>query len=591
MQNRVILLLLVCLFSNVGKSQKATILGKILDTDKYPVEFATVVIDGQNYGTTSDALGRFELEVPANTDITLIVSCVGYERKTLTIHTEERKQHRLEIILRPEVKNIDEVRVVDEPTRHTTTQYLNPKFLKQMPGISDPISLVVKSQPGVATNNELSNQYSVRGGNYDENLIYVNGIEIYKPFLVRSGQQEGMSFINSDMIRSISFSSGGFDAKYGDKMSSVLDVEYRRPSKFQSKLDLGLLGGALLVEGATDNSRFSHLTGIRYKQTKNILGTLDTKGDYQPSFFDFQSLLTYDISENLELSFLAYVADNKFLFKPTVRETTFGLVNNVMRFKVYFEGQELDRFSTYQGSTALKFTPNEQNQFWVSLSSFYSSEKETYDILGEYWLNQIDANLGSSTLGDSLGSLAVGSYLDHARNYLNAWVSTLSISGQHKSGKHHLRWGASLKTDRINDETNEWKMLDSAGYSVPYYSLYDSTVNLFYVRRFTNQLNTLRLSSYAQDTWQFSIDSVQIYLTAGVRLHYLQYTDDRLFSPRATFAVRPSWNRDWLFRISSGVYYQPAFYKEFVTHSGTLNKNLKSQKSIHYVAGADYNFR
>ena len=578
------------IFTTVS-AQSGIVYGRVMDRDNFPIELVTIAVADLQVGTTSNSMGRYEIELPAEKNLVLTISRVGYETKKITIILSPNQRKRLDIVLNDDVRSLEEVRVVEEPLRHTTTQYINPRVLKQMPGISDPISLVVKSLPGVSANNEMSNQYSVRGGNYDENLIYVNGTEIYKPFLVRSGQQEGMTFINSDMIKSLSFSAGGFEAKYGDKMSSVLDVEYRRPTSFQSKIDFGLLGGSVLTEGVSANTRFSYIAGLRYKQTRNILGTLDVKGDYQPSFLDYQMYLTYDLSENTELSFIGYVSDNQYKFKPTIRETTFGLVNNVLRFKVYFEGQEIDRFTTIQAISSLRHKFSDSHQLRLSASTFYSREHETFDILGQYWLNQIDTDLGSSTLGDSIGSLAVGTYLDHARNYVNAWVTTFSLKGEHKQPNHYLQWGITGRFDRIENENNEWRMLDSAGYSVPYYSFYDTVVDLFYTRRFANHLNTARLSSFVQDTWNFAVDSTQLFLTAGLRFHFMDFTKEAILSPRILLAIRPNWRRDWLFRVSTGVFYQPSFYKEMVLYGGALNRGIKSQKSVHYVVGADYNFQ
>ena len=571
-------------------AQKAILYGKVLDQDKYPVEMAAVAVTESQTGTTTNAAGRFELEVLADQEITIVFTYLGYETIEKKIKLSNGERFRMDVTLKQISSLIKEVQVTEERYRYAPIEYISPKTIKQLPSLSGSVIDVIKAQPGVSTNNELSSQYSVRGGNYDENLIYVNGIEIYKPFLVRSGQQEGMNFINSDLISNISFSSGGFEARFGDKMSSVLDIEYKRPTQFGVKVDLGTLGGSATVEGVAFDGRFSHITGVRYKQTKNVLGSLDTKGEYQPTFFDIQTLLTYDLTEFLELSFLGYLADNNYKFIPKDRETTFGMINNALKFKVYFDGQEVDRFFTAQGAVSLKYQPSENNDWRISLSSFYSAERESFDIQGQYWLNQVDAQIGSSTLGDSIGSLAVGTYLDHARNSLDAVVTTLSLNHRYRVKSNTIQWGISFRYDQIEDNISEWLMLDSAGYSIPYHQFNDTTVELSTTRRFFHKLNNFRTSGFIQDTWNFQADSIQYYLTGGLRYHYWDFNKEFLISPRISFAVKPNWISDWLFRLSVGLYYQPPFYKEVIMLDGSLNHDIKSQKSTHVVAAADYNF-
>lgn len=572
-------------------AQKATLHGRVLDQDNYPIEMAAISVVETQTGTTTNAAGRFEIEVAAGIELTLDISCLGHQTVKKKITLKQGERSRLDIILKQVASMISEVQVTEERHRYAPIEYISPKTIKQLPSISGSAIEVVKSQPGVSSSNELSSQYSVRGGNYDENLIYVNGIEIYKPFLVRSGQQEGMNFINSDLISSISFSSGGFEPRFGDKMSSVLDIEYKRPTQFGVKVDLGTINSSATVEGTALGGRFSHITGVRYKQMKNVLGSLDAKGEYQPTFFDIQTLLAYDLTEFLEISFLGYLSDNNYKFIPTDRETTFGMINNALKFKVYFDGQEVDRFFTAQGAMSLKYHPSENNEWRISLSSFYSAERETFDIQGQYWLNQVDAQLGSSSLGDSISSLAVGTYLDHARNYLDAVVSTLSLTNKRRFGENVIQWGMSLHYYQIEDNVNEWMMLDSAGYSIPHHHFEDKTVDLYTTRRFAHKIDNMRTSGFIQDTWSFASDSINYYLTGGVRYHYSDFNKELLISPRLSFALKPNWYRDWLFRLSTGFYYQPPFYKEMIKPDGSLNSNIKSQKSTHAVLAADYNFR
>lgn len=587
------LILLACLPGGPAAAQEggaARVYGKILDQDRYPVEYAAVVVAEDQRGVTADHLGRYEIEVPAGRRVTLAFASLGYKTATASVEARAGERARLDVTLEQLARDIAELTVVEERSRHTNAQHIDPALAREMPSMSDPVMDIIKSLPGVASNNDMSSQYSVRGGNYDENLIYVDGIEIHKPFLVRSGQQEGLNFVNSDMVGSLSFSSGGFEARYGDKMSSVLDIGYKRPSEFAAKAEAGLMGGSATVEAAGAGGRLSLIASGRYKQMRLALGSLDTKGDYSPSFLDFQAYATYDVNERLELGLLAYVADNRYVFEPSTRETTSGTFNNAMRFKIYFDGHEVDRFSTSQGAVALRYRPDASREWRATLSTFHSLERESFDIQGQYWLNQVDANIGSSTLGDSIGSLAVGTYLDHARNRLDALVTTATVARRQRLGRHSLQCGAELRHSRFRDRINEWMMLDSADYSVPYHGWGDTLAELSATRRYANNTASNALAIYAQDTWRHDIDSATFTATYGARVHYWDFNREWLFSPRATLALKPHWRRDFLFRLSAGVYYQPPMYKEFVLDGGALNADIRSPKSVHLVGAADYNF-
>ncbi len=573
----------------------ALVTGRVTDIDNYPIELVNIVVENTQTGTTSAFTGKYKVIVPANEDVRIIFSSIGYKRKTETVNLKPGQKFRLDVDLEMTSEKLGEIEVAEERKRHSTTYYIDPRTIENLPDVSGSVEGLIKTMPGVSSNNELSNQYSVRGGNYDENLIYVNGVEIYKPFLVRSGQQEGFSFLNSDMVANLSFSAGGFEAEYGDKMSSVLDIEYKKPTSWGGSFNGSLMGGAITIEGSNKDHRLTQITSFRYKKSGYILNTLETSGDYDPTFSDLQTYITYDLTENMEIGFIGNYSNNKYKFIPTDRETDFGLVNNTLRLKVYFEGQEVDQFITSQGAFIMNYSPIDELKLHFSTSAFVSNESETFDILGEYWLNQVDSNLGSSTFGDSVGSLAVGSYLEHARNYLEARVFNVSHKGQWKKGGHTVKCGVKWQLEDIHDEINEWMMLDSAGYSLPpdgqsYDPFTDSIVTLFETRKFSNSLISNRFTAFLQHTWKTNIDSMPFFINYGLRAQYWDFNKQFFMIPRVSLAVNPNWQSDWLFRLSGGAYYQPPFYKEVFDRQGNMNKNIKAQESYHIVAGADYNF-
>jgi hypothetical protein len=586
---------LLIVFQSLGQNV-AYVSGRVTDIDNYPIELANVVVESTQAGTSTNYTGRYKIIVPANEEIAIYFSTVGYQREKRIVNLKPGEKKRLDVQLEMTAEKLEEIEVAEERKRYSTVYHINPRTLDQLPDVTGSVEGLVKTMPGVSSNNELSNQYSVRGGNYDENLIYVNGVEIYRPFLVRSGQQEGFSFLNSDMVANLSFSAGGFEAEYGDKMSSVLDIQYKKPVGWGGSVKAGLMGGTATIHGGTKNHRLTQITSFRYKKSGYILNTLETTGDYNPTFSDIQTYITYDLTENLEIGFVGNYSNNEYQFIPSDRETDFGLVNNAIRLKVYFEGQEVDQFITSQGAFTVNYKPNDNLLMHWSASAFLSHESETFDILGEYWLNQVDSNLGSSTFGDSVGSLAVGSYLDHARNYLDALVYNISHKGEYGIGNHDIKWGLKWQVEDISDEISEWMMLDSAGYSLPSDSnnlnvFTDSVVTLFETRRFSNSLYSNRFTGFLQDTWRTEIDSAQLFVTGGLRAQYWDFNKQFLISPRATIALRPAWEKDWLFRLAGGIYYQPPFYKEVFDRQGNINKNIKAQESYHMVAAADYNFK
>lgn len=564
-------------------SQNVTIKGRVTNENHAPIEIANISILGKPIGTIADLNGCYTLTCPSEDSLVVVYSMMGYQTRKRTFRNPT--DTLIVNVMLPSVNlALQEVEVVDRERQMGGTQKLKADRLRLQPSASgNGIEEMIKSQAGVSSNNELSSQYNVRGGNFDENSVYVNGIEIYRPLLTRSGQQEGLSFINPDMVSAISFSTGGFEAKYGDKMSSVLDITYRKPRQFESIVSASLLGANAYV--GWGNDRFSFSNSVRYKSNSYLLGTLDTKGEYKPNFIDYQAYADWRITDKLSFSMIGNISRNEYNFTPTDRTTSFGTLEDIKEFKVYFGGWETDLFRTMFGAASLNFTPNEYHQFTLQTSAFQTKEEETYDILGEYWLNDINADR----------TLSVGGYHEHARNYLDANVYTVALTGKHYLKSNDLRWGVEWKRDYFKDNQREWELRDSAGYNIP---AGDSPLKPIYSLKSSTSLTSNHLSAYIQDTYKFSSSIGVISINAGARLSYWDWNGEVIFSPRVSIGLIPEFSRNMTFRFSSGVYYQTPFYKEMrdtVTTNGitevTLNKNIKSQRSIHFVLGCDYHFK
>lgn len=593
--NNILAVLFTILTFHIGFSQTTMVKGRITDQNKEAVPFAAVVMfEYPTKGVYADNNGYYEFEVPPGENLTLIFSHTEYSKKIkVLLKSGETK------ILNVLLKSVDLEEIVIKAGGDGENMHrMDSKNANYIPSISgDRVIELVKSS-FAGSRNEMSTQYTVRGGNFDENLIYVNDIEVYRPLLIRSGQQEGLSFINSDLVSEIMFSAGGFDAKYGDKMSSVLDIKYKKPKKFAGSVSASLMGASAHIENSRGN--LSYLLGVRYKSNQYILNSLQTKGEYSPKFIDVQTYLTYDLNSKLELSFLGNYANNSYEMKPESRETDFGTIQQALRLKIYFEGQELDAFETYFGAFTTTYKPSKRSRLSFIASAFRSFEKETYDILGEYWLHELKKELGEG-IGETVGPpRGVGGFLDHARNYLDATVYNLQHKGRIATNNHFIQWGAKYQREIIDDELSEWNMIDSAGYSLPHPP--DSigyvghqpaqSLELQYVLRSANYLESNRYSAFIQDKLTFKVDSgASLFLIAGIRATYWDYNDEFLFSPRATLAYRPAWKRDVGFRFSSGYYYQPPFYRELRGLDGQINEDLKAQKSMHFVLGSDWNFQ
>ncbi len=578
--------------------QTAVVEGKVISKSGKAIELANVAVLGEKTGTTTDKKGFFSLEVPANRDITIAVSYVGFSDKQEHIRLKENENKTIELQMVRIATVLPGFEVKDERLGAESLIRLNPKNVSIAPSMSGGVEAVLKTLPGVTSNNELSSQYSVRGGNFDENLVYVNDIEIYRPFLISSGQQEGLSFVNSAMVSSILFSAGGFGAEYGDKMASVLDVKYKQPNTFGGNVSLSLLGAELSAGGTAAKNKINFIFGGRYKTNRYVLNSLDTKGNYQPDFFDFQSLINFKLGAKWDLSFLGYYSRNQYKVIPSDRETDFGTFQEVYRFKVYFEGQEVDKYEMAQGGLTLSYKPNKNTNLRLIASAYHTDESETYDILGQYWIGLVQNNSGSEEFGEVVQTTGVGSFLEHARNYFVADVVTLEHKGSIAKGNNFLKWGVRYQFQSVNDRIREWEMLDSAGYSLPH--PVDDPGNpfpnnpAFVLNEFTGAHNTLqinRYSAYISDQWNLSLNNNdEISITAGARLYYWDYNDELLFSPRASISYKPHKRKNLVLRFATGYYYQPPFYRELRNLDGSLNPNVKSQKSIHFILGSDYRF-
>lgn len=576
--------------SYCNAQDNAFVKGRITDTEGNPLPIVNVSVKNTTIGTVSENDGSYTIKVPSNKKIELLFSAVGYEKHSEFITVKPGETRSLNLKLQSTITDLKTFEVRERQIISTHITRIDPKLSHLIPSAGGGIETLVKTQAGVSSSNELSSQYSVRGGNFDENLVYVNGIEIYRPMLIRSGQQEGLSFINSDLVESVSFSAGGFDACYGDKMSSVLDIKYKKPDSLAGSASISLLGATAHAEGISKNKKLSFLTGLRYKSHQYLLGTLDTKGDYKPSFLDAQGLVNYMLSSRLNIFFLGNYSRNSYLFVPERRDTKFGLATDARQFTVFFEGQEVDRNSTALGALSAEYKLSDSTFFTLTTSAFKTIEAETYDILAEYWLNQVQTDIGEDNFGQPIGeALGVGSYLEHARNTLGITVINIEHKGVHNYNYNKFSYGIKYQHEQINDYLSEWTMMDSAGYSIPIQQ--DNQIILYDFVKTKISLSTNRVNAFAQNTWEWEAPYFRYILTAGIRANYWDYNDEWNISPRATLLLKPQNYNQWTFRASGGVYHQPPFYKELRDFEGNLNPDIKSQVSYQVVIGSEYTFK
>ncbi|MFH0759644.1 MAG: TonB-dependent receptor [Bacteroidota bacterium] len=588
MKNLFLSFLVLFLFTAWLDGQEQGILtGTVKDSLGDPIELANVALLGTGEGTMTNQNGTFQMDIPAGRSYTVVVSCVGYRTEEFAVRLQNGETREMHVSLSTDVRSIQEVSVSARQERASTFQRIDVEDLTYIPATTGKVEAIIKSQAGVSSNNELSSQYAVRGGNFDENLVYVNDIEIYRPFLVRSGQQEGLSFVNSDLVSSVKFSAGGYDARYGDKMSSALDITYKRPRKFAGSSSLSLLGASAHVEGASKTQRFTYLAGYRYKTTSYLLNTLQTSGDYKPQFSDLQTMLSYQLSRKLEVSFLGNYGSNKYQFIPSETDVEFGTKDLPLNLKIYYEGQEADRFDTYMGALSFYYKPLKGLSLKLTGSAFRTSEQETFDILGQYWINELDNTIDSDTYGDSILSVGVGSLLSHARNYLDAIVVSASHLGSYQQGNNQLQWGLSFQYQRFFDHISEWELIDSAGYVIPY----DGKEIIFPdSRQADNQISYNLYSAFVQNIHEINAEKADVFVTTGLRGTVWNFNRTTMVSPRITVSAQPFWERDMMFHISGGIYYQPPFYKEMRMPDGSINDEIEPQRSIHLLLGGDYIF-
>lgn len=582
-----LLLVATLLLAALGAAaQDFRLTGRVIDENGSPIELCTVACMAQGKVAMTDLNGKFSISLASKDSVVVRFSMVGYKTRTRTFHRPRGKLN-IEVHL-PALDDLGEVVVTERRRQTTSTQRLDLKDAKGTPSTTgNAVEELIQQQAGVSTHNELSSQYNVRGGSFDENSVYINNVEIYRPLLIRSGQQEGLSVINADMVESIGFSTGGFEAKYGDKMSSALDITYRRPTRLEATLTASLLGASAYV--GYGNKKFSWANGLRYKTTRNLLGSLDTKGEYRPNFLDYQTYLSYHPNERWTIDFIGNISENHYNFKPTDRETSFGTMEDVKSFKVYFDGQERDLFRTYFGTLSLTRTLTPATSLTLLGSAYSTREQETYDTQGQYWLDdtQTSENLG------------VGTYMEHARNYLKAHVESVKLLARHRTRSHQVEGGLTFKWEHVEENSREYEMRDSSGYSLPHSA---DRLDLIYSLNARNTLNSRRLEAYAQDTYRWATgDSAALTLWTlnyGVRLAHWSFNKETIVSPRASIAMVPGFNHDMTFRLAAGLYYQAPFYKELRDTSlvggstvATLNSKIKSQRSIHFVLAMDYRFK
>lgn len=583
--NRRFLFLLALLATALGcVAQTFTLRGRVTDGEGNPVEFASVTCPSQGRATVTSLQGQYELKLLSADSVVVKFSMLGYRTKTRVLHRPKGTQ-TLQVTLTEQASTLGEVTVAGQKIQSGQTQDISTKPLRSLPSTTgNAVEELIQSQAGVSTHSELSSQYNVRGGSFDENSVYINSVEVYRPFLVRSGQQEGLSVINPDMVERIGFSTGGFEAKYGDKMSSALDITYRRPKRFEATAAASLLGGSAYV--GFSNKKLAWANGLRYKTTRYLLGSLETKGEYKPNFLDYQTYLSYKPNKRWTIDFIGNISDNHYNFHPEDRETKFGTMESVRSFRVYFDGQEKDRFRTFFGTLGITRHLGDSTSVSLLGSSFSTSEQERYDIQGQYWLTQTETS----------ENLGVGTYFEHARNYLKAHVESVKLLLKHTAKQHDVEAGLTWKQEHIEENSVEYEMRDSAGYSVPHTG---KDLFMIYSLRARNELNANRLETYVQDTWRFRSagEHTLFTLNYGLRFSHWNYNKESILSPRVSLGITPSFNHNVTLRFATGLYYQAPFFKELRDTStvagvtrATLNRKIKSQRSIHFIAGMDYRF-
>ena len=568
-----------------ASAQTFTLQGRVTDENNDPIEFASVSCLKQGKMTMTSIKGEYSMQLHSADSVVIKFSMIGYKAKTRVLRRPRGKQ-TLQIVLHSDENQLGEVTVTGKKIETGQMEDISKDHLKSLPSASgNAVEELIQSQAGVSTHSELSSQYNVRGGSFDENSVYIDNVEIYRPFLVRSGQQEGISVINPDMVEKISFSTGGYEARYGDKMSSALNIKYRKPKKFEATASASMLGASAFI--GVSNKKVSWSNGFRYKTTKHLLGSMDTKGEYSPTFIDYQTYLTYTPNKRWEIKLLGNISDNHYNFTPEDRETKFGTMENVKAFQVYFDGQEKDVFRTFFGAVGITRNFGEKTSLSLIASAFNTREQEKYDIQGQYWLTQTETS----------ENLGVGTYFQHARNYLKAHVESAKLLFKTKYKKHDIEGAFTFKKEKITENSVEYEMRDSSNYSIPHTG---KDLYMIYSMRAKNVLDANRIEAYVQDAFRFTSNNEKTLYTLnyGVRLSHWSYTKETIVSPRVSLGIIPAFNENITMRFATGLYYQAPFFKELrdtTTQNGityaSLNSKAKSQRSIHFIAGFDYRFR
>ncbi|WP_313581280.1 carboxypeptidase-like regulatory domain-containing protein [Chishuiella sp.] len=575
------------LLGGVLFAQTAQISGKIVDENKKPIDKAEIIVADKSYFTNQD--GDFKIDIPSNQSVTVTFNYNNYLSYAQTVSLRDKNKKQLFIQLVPDKNKaieLDEAIITFQSNSNKPLQStsLSAAQMQQGPSLTGGVTDLLKTLPFVNSNTELSSQYMVRGGNYDENLIYVNGMEVYKPQLIRSGQQEGLSFVNPNMTEFINFSAGGWEAKYGDKMSSVLDVTYKRPQKLEGQLEASLMGGSATIGGASKNKKLSAIIGARYQNRNLVLNTLKGDTNFNPQYYDVQTNINYKLNDKWNIAFLGTVSRSRYEMFPIKRDTYINRSDNPLLLTVYYNGKEDDKYGTETGNLSFTYQPNSKVDLALDVFAYHSKEQEYFDIQGSYFISEVDEK------GNATSTTDVGTQLDHARNNFDALVTGIQHKGKYKiNGNNNIEWGLKYQQEDIRDLWNEWQVIDSAGYVVT--PTPSNGLNLQYYVNSKNNIKTNRISGYAQYTGKYMWNDTKVFLNAGLRTTYWDFNNETDISPRAQIAVKPDWKSDMLFRFSTGIYYQPPFYREIRRLDGSLNDKVKSQKSIHFIAGNDYEFK
>lgn len=606
--NKTILAFFFFCFGFLALAQSAQIKGVILDKNNQPV--AGVNVSCRSNVAQSNANGYYVLTVPANQKAIVVFSHVSLKKVTATISLKSNEEYEFNLVMNDQDEQMGEIVITaNNKKRVQGITTIEPETIRKIPGANAGVENILKSLPGVNSNNELSTQYAVRGGNYDENLVYVNEIEVYRPFLIRSGQQEGLSFTNTDLVQNVDFSAGGFQSKYGDKLSSVLDITYRKPTQFGAVAEASFLGASAAVDAVSKNGKWSTINGIRYRNNSLLVDSQETETNYTPVFADFQTNVNFKPSDKWDFSFLGNVSQNDYQYQPLTRQTNFGTIDDPMALLIYYEGQEKDKYTTVFGAVKTTYTASEKSTYKLIASAYHTQEQEYFDILAQYRLGEVDSNIGSDTFGDVAFTRGIGSQLNHARNDLDALIINTELKGIHNFKKNQFEWGAKFTRESIRDRVIEWEVIDSAGFSInppidflpkndQPYSPYTGPLVPYNNVRATNFVDINRFSGYVQWSRKGYLGGNEIWMNAGVRSQNWNVSGDGItsstqftFSPRAQISLKPNWNKDMFFRLSGGLYHQPPSYRELRDADGVVQADVKAQQSIHVVLSNDYSFK